>query len=728
MDSVTKKSRHLSDSARRAWRSALAAVLAVLLPALSAFAAPVTMTDIGFNALPGGKFEIRMKFDGAPPSPHSYTIDKPARIALDLPGVSSALAQKKHTLAFDNAQSVVVVESGGRTRVIVNLVEVAPYQATVEGNELVVSVGSGATGQYLTEGGGSIGTTVGTAAAHAGVHSGIKDFNFRRGANGEGRVELQLADPHADVDVRLEGNMIKVAFFDTTVPAELQRRYDVVDFATPVEMVDVSQAGSQASVGIKVTGEYDYLAYQADTTYVVAVKPLTRQEAEAKKKEFEFTGEKLSLNFQDIEVRAVLQLIADFTDLNLVASDTVTGRITLRLQNVPWDHALDLILKAKGLDKRQVGNVLMVAPAAEIAERERQEIETNRQLEELAPLQTEFIKIKYASAQDLFKLFGNRGSQNVATGASQNTDANRNQREASILSPRGQVIVDERTNSLMVTETAEKLEELRRLIKLIDVPIRQVLIEARIVIASTDFSQQIGVQWGGAGRDADGNKLWSIGGSQQTLSEVNNGDDITFPDALAVDLGVVGQGTSSVAIGFTSNDLLLNAELSALEASGRGEIVSQPKVITGDKQPATIQQGTEIPYQTSSASGETTVEFKDAVLKLDVTPHITPDGRVLMKLVINQDSVGEFINGEFGSQIPTIDTTALNTEVLVGNGETVVLGGVFQTEEIVSETKTPVLGDIPYVGRLFRKDVTETNKNETLIFITPRILSEKLID
>ena len=728
MDSVTKKSRHLPGTARRSWRAALAAVFAVLLPALSAFAAPVSMTDIGFNALPGGKFEIRMKFDGTPPSPQSYTIDKPARIALDLPGVASALEQKKHTLAFDNAQSVVVVESGGRTRVIVNLVEVAPYQASVEGNELVVSVGSGSSGQYLTDAGGSVGATMG-AASRAGVHSGIKDFNFRRGANGEGRIELQLADPKADVDVRLEGNMIKVSFFDTDVPAELQRRYDVVDFATPVEMIDVSQSGSQASVGIKVTGEYDYLAYQADTTYVVAVKPLTPQEAEAKKKEFEFTGEKLSLNFQDIEVRAVLQLIADFTDLNLVASDTVTGRITLRLQNVPWDHALDLILKAKGLDKRQVGNVLMVAPAAEIAERERQEIETNRQLEELAPLQTEFIKIKYANAQDLFKLFGNRGSQNVATGASQSGgDANRNQREASILSPRGQVIVDERTNSLMVTETAEKLEELRRLIKLIDVPIRQVLIEARIVVASTDFSQQIGVEWGGAGKDEDGNKIWSIGGSQNTLAEINNGEDITFPDALAVDLGVTGQGTSSIAIGFTSNDLLLNAELSALEASGNGEIVSQPKVITGDKQQATIRQGTEVPYQTSSASGETTVEFKDAVLQLDVTPHITPDGRVLMKLLINQDSVGEFINGEFGSQIPTIDTTALNTEVLVGNGETVVLGGVFQTEEIVSQTKTPVLGDIPYVGRLFRKDVTETSKNETLIFITPRILSEKLID
>jgi len=290
------------------------------------------------------------------------------------------------------------------------------------------------------------------------------------------------------------------------------------------------------------------------------------------------------------------------------------------------------------------------------------------------------------------------------------------------------VIVDERTNSLLVTETAEKLEEFRRLIKLIDVPVRQVMIEARIVVASTDFSQQLGVQWGGAGRDRDGNKLWGVGGSINTLSEINNGEDISFPDALVVDLGATGQGTSSIAVGFTNNSLLLQAELSALEASGHGEVISQPKVITGDKQQATIQQGTEIPYQKAASSGETTVEFKDAVLKLEVTPHITPDDRIMMKLNINQDEVGELVNGEFGSQIPTIDTTSLDTEVLVGNGDTIVLGGIFKMQEIVSQTKTPFLGDIPYVGRLFRKDVTDSQKTETLIFITPKILSDRVLD
>jgi len=706
---------------------AAAAFLALLMCSLSTNAAAVAMTDIGFNALPGGKFEVRMQFDGQPPSPQAYSIDKPARIALDLLGVSSKLAQKKHTLAFDNAQSVVVVESGGRTRVIVNLVELAPFETAVEGNELVVSVGSAEAGDYIKKGTGTFTELAGGAETASG-RSAISDFNFRRGEAGEGRVELQLSDPKVDVDVRLEGNTIKVAFLDTAVPEEIQRRYDVTDFATPVQTIDVDQLGSQVGIAINVTGDYDYLAYQADNSYVVSVKPLTRAEVEAKQKEFAFVGEKLSLNFQDIEVRAVLQLIADFTDLNLVASDTVSGRITLRLQNVPWDQALDLILKTKGLDKRQIGNVLMVAPAAEIAERERQELETNKQLEELAPLQTEFIKIKYADAQELFKLFSTRGDTGVATGEAERRGGTTRGREASILSPRGQVIVDERTNSLLVTETAEKLEEFRRLIKLIDVPVRQVMIEARIVVASTDFSQQLGVQWGGAGRDRDGNKLWGVGGSINTLSEINNGEDISFPDALVVDLGATGQGTSSIAVGFTNNSLLLQAELSALEASGHGEVISQPKVITGDKQQATIQQGTEIPYQKAASSGETTVEFKDAVLKLEVTPHITPDDRIMMKLNINQDEVGELVNGEFGSQIPTIDTTSLDTEVLVGNGDTIVLGGIFKMQEIVSQTKTPFLGDIPYVGRLFRKDVTDSQKTETLIFITPKILSDRVLD
>jgi type IV pilus assembly protein PilQ len=595
----------------------------------------------------------------------------------------------------------------------------------VDGNSLVVEVGNvPAFRDYIKEPESDT-ARAGEAKLTSKAAGSITALDFQRGEEGEGKLVLTLANPKVDVDVRLEGGEIKLVFLDTSVPENLQRRYDVVDFATPVQQVDVKAETNQASIGIKVTGDYDYLAYQADDIYVVSVKPLTEQELEAKKKEFAYVGDKLSLNFQDIDVRAVLQLIADFTDLNLVASDTVSGKITLRLQNVPWDQALELILKTKGLDKRQVGNVLMVAPAAEIAERERQEIETNKQLEELAPLQTEFIKVLYADAQELFELFDddNNGRGSDDDGPS----------TGSILSPRGSVIVDERTNSLLITETAEKLEEFRRLIKLIDVPLRQVLIEARIVIASSDFSKQLGVKWGGAKIGSINKNPFDVGGSLETLEDIGDGRSgsgpitIGFPDALGVDLGVATP-TSKIAIGYTSSDLLLQLELSALEASGHGEVVSQPKVITGDKQKASIESGTEIPYQTASSSGETTIEFKDAVLKLDVTPRITPDDRIIMTLKINQDSIGEFVDGEFGSQVPTIDTTELRTEVLVENGETVVLGGIFQTEDIEAVSKTPFLGDLPYIGRLFKRTTNSQTKTETLIFITPRILADQLLD
>jgi type IV pilus assembly protein PilQ len=443
-------------------------------------------------------------------------------------------------------------------------------------------------------------------------------------------------------------------------------------------------------------------------------------------------GEKLSLNFQDIEVRAVLQLIADFTSLNLVASDTVDGKITLRLQNVPWDQALDLVLKTKGLDKRQNGNVLMVAPAVEIAERERQEIENNKQIEELAPLQTEYIRIRYADAREMYKLFdgggGGGGGGQVST--------------TSMLSPRGSVIVDERTNSLLVTETAQKLQEFRRVVRLLDVPVRQVLVEARIVIANSSFDEELGVQWGASGVNFDGDDGVYFGGDTNSIIDSMNSfaqaaidsgngtpqsEPVVFPNALSVDLGVANP-TGSIAVGFINQDVSLQMELSALESQGRGEIVSQPKVITGDKQEAVIKSGSEIPYQESSANGETTIEFKEAVLKLQVTPSITPDDRIIMKLEINQDSIGDLVPTGDGGVVPTIDTTELTTQVLVGNGETVVLGGVFRTVDVESESKVPVLGDIPYLGRLFTQTSVTQEKTETLIFITPRILADTLID
>ncbi len=716
----------------RTLKLTLAGILSGLLTTLALAA---ELQDISFNSAPGGKFQIRMDFDQQPPEPAAYTIERPARIALDLPGVSSALEQKKFALSYGNAQSVVVLETSDRTRVVVNLVELSPYTSTVDGNSLLIEVGNSQVSDTFKEADSYIESKV---AAQGASSVGITHIDFQRGESGEGNVVVELSDDQVEVDVRFEGQKILIEFADANVPAQLQRRYDVTDFATPVIDFEVGESGSDTQISITPQGDYDYLAYQTDNVYVLSVRPLSDQEVEEQKRAFAFVGEKLSLNFQDIKVRSVLQLIADFTELNLVTSDSVGGSITLRLQDVPWDQALELILKTKGLDKRQVGNVLMVAPAAEIAERERQEIETLKQLEELSPLQTEFIRIRYANARELFKLFERDDDDDNEDAGAGST--------GSILSPRGRVVVDERTNALLITDTAEKIEEFRRLIANIDVPLRQVLVEARIVVATDNFDQQIGVQWGGGYADqGNGARIGVTGSLDSLLNEVGADDDeltsvfdfangtgsLQFPDANFVDLGIsdsIGQ-PQSFAVGFLDDGFALNAELSAIAAEGRGEVVSQPKIITGDKQEAEIKTGEEIPYVESSASGRSTIKFREAVLSLKVTPSITPDNRLILDLVIKQDSRSEdFVFGENNSQVPIILKNEISTQALVDNGKTIVLGGVFRESELQSETKVPLLGDIPVLGRLFKRTIVGNEKNELLIFITPRILTDRVLD
>jgi len=560
----------------------------------------------------------------------------------------------------------------------------------------------------------------------------LTDLQFRRSEAGEGLLILGLSHPSVEVNVFSEGSQVNLEFIAASVPESLLRRYDVTEFATPVSFVEVTTTEVGAQLELTTHGSYDYLAYQTDEEYILTVRPLAASEKNESYHELNYEGDRISLNFQNIEVRAVLQLIADFLELNLVASDTVSGSITLRLQNVPWDQALDLVLKAKGLDSRQTGNVLMVAPAQEIAERERQQIELNKHLAELAPLNTDFIRIHYARASEVVELF-KAGSEEGG----------------SLISGRGSVVVDERTNSIIVTDTAAKLAEIRNLVDRVDVPIRQVMIEAQIVITQTNLDQELGIEWGGGYIKPGDGDVVSVSGSREQVVALNNNiiagqtPALAYPlkdgpqggeqqpgqglGAALVDLGLTN-ATSGFAIGFTSDDLLLMAELSALEASGQGEVVSQPKIITGDKQQATIKSGTEVPYQEGAASGATTTAFKEAVLKLEVTPNITPDDRILLDLVVNQDSVGEFVPSGTGGLIPTIDTTELTTQVLVGNGETVVLGGVFKTEEITQVQKVPLLGDIPYLGTLFKSTANKSRKNETLIFITPRILYEAFFD
>ena len=687
--------------------------LVMSLVAGAAFAGPVVQ-DIQFSSRSGGKFEVRLEFNQMPPDFKIYAIEKPARIAVDFLDTSSNLDQKRYSLPYGNANKAVVLESGDRTRLVVELVKLVPYATRVEGNNLFLMVGQGGN-EYLksTRAPLQVSTSVVEVTDAA---SEIRDLQFQRTGDGEGKLTLELTNPKVDVNVFSEGGKVNVEFIDTTVAQRLMRRFDVTDFATPVDSVDVNTTVHGVTLVLKTTGDFDYLAYQADNQYVISVKPLSKKEAERRKSEFTYVGERISLNFQDIEVRAVLQLIADFTGLNLVASDTVSGRITLRLQNVPWDQALDLVLKTKGLDKRQVGNVLMVAPGAEIAERERQQIEANRQIAELAPLRSEFLRIRYANAQDIVGLF-QAGSEDGG----------------SLTSPRGSVVVDVRTNSIIVTDTDAKLAEIRDLLALVDIPVRQVMIEARIVIAQSDATKSLGIEWGGGYLDKSDDNIVSVSGdTANTVSLIDSAIDgtlasVSYPGALLVDLGV-DAATSGFAIGFASSDLFLTAELSALEAEGEGEVVSQPKVITGDKQEASIKSGVEIPYQESSDSGATTTAFKEAVLALFVTPNITPDDRIILDLKVNQDTVGQLVPTGGGGVIPSINTTQLETQVLVGNGETVVLGGVFKTEDVESVQKVPFFGDIPYIGAFFRTETQLHTKRETLIFITPRILADTLLD
>ncbi len=673
----------------------------------------VTMESINFSSLPGDRTEIRMEFDGTPPEPTGYTIEQPARIVLDLPGVVSSLDEKHHNLGIGNARRVSVVSTKDRTRAIVNLTQLVSYEASVQGNTLILMVGTG----------GASGTPMASSAAAAaddsrpaptgstGSGSEIANVDFRRGEGGEGRVILTLSNPKVPVNVTGEAGKIRVEVRNTSLPRELQRRLDVTDFATPVRIIDAMQEGDHTVFTVSATGNYDYLAYQADNTMSIDVTPVTEEELEARDNVFKYTGEKLSLNFQDIEVRAVLQLIADFTDLNLVASDTVSGRITLRLKNVPWDQALELILKTKGLDQRQVGNVLLVAPAAEIAAREKLELENQKQISELAPLRTDFVQIRYASASELFNLFNSAGTNGQT-----------------MLSERGSVIVDERTNAIILTDTADRLEEFRRVISQLDVPVRQVLIEARIVTATANFSEQMGILWGGGGINQNGDTSIRYGGSSETLVELSNiladgTGDISRPGDLVVDLGVTQAGASSIGIGITRANYLVDLEISALATDGHAEVVARPKVITADKSPAVIESGVEIPYQEATSSGATSTSFKDAVLSLEVTPQITPDDRIIMQLNVKQDTVGAIFNG-----VPSINTNEIQTEVLVDNGQTVVLGGIFQTDKNISTTKTPFLGDLPYVGTLFKRTTERDDKTELLIFITPRIIADALTD
>lgn len=684
------------------------AFIAVFIAMMAAQVSAVTLNDIRFSSLPGDVTKIELEFDGAPPQVNGYTIEKPARISIDLPNTTSSLKAKKHQIGTGNARSAMVLPTKDRTRVVVNLVSLVNYTTEVSGNTLIVSVGESESAQSFSK--VAADSEYGSDRDQGSMK--VVNVDFRRGELGDGQIQVMLNDDRAAANVRREGGKIIAELDSVALPEGLQRRLDVTDFATPVKFVDAKFEDGKTIITIDPTSdEIDFLTYQTDKLLSINVSELPEEQIEERKKQFPFTGEKLSLNFQNIEVRAVLQLIADFTGLNLVASDTVQGSITLRLQNVPWDQALDLVLKTKALGKRQMGSVLLIAPAEEIAAREKIELEAVKQVEELAPLITEYMQLKYAKAVDIAKLLNS---------------------EEGLLSARGNAVVDERTNTLLMKDTAANLERVREAVNLLDVPVRQVLIEARIVVASTNVGEEMGIKWGGAGFKNNGDNWQTFGGSTQTISEANqilfdrasdgsSDQNIDLGAANIVNLGVSNPAATSFAVGYQTADYLLDLELSAIETDGKAEIVSQPRVITADGQMAAIESGTELPYLQASSSGATSISFRKAVLRLEVTPQITPDDRIIMDLIVNQDSVGEDTAAG-----PAINTNEVETQVLVDNGETVVLGGIFRSEQVTTITKTPFLGDLPLIGALFRNTAHSDTKTELLVFITPRLVKDSL--
>lgn len=717
-------------------RLSISLLVALLSPA--ALAANLQALDVA--ALPGDRVELKLSFDEPVAAPRGYTIEQPARIALDLPGVANKLGVKNRELGMGNARSVTVVEAKDRTRLIINLTNLSPYNTRTEGNNLFVQVGTGVATSATATAAAPVSAPAAAPARPAqaatpvaaptapkvfsAVNKSISNIDFQRGEQGEGNIVINLSDASVSPDIQERGGKIILNFNRTQLPEALRVRLDVKDFATPVQFVSASGTGDDASIVIEPIGAFDYLAYQTENKLTLSVKPLTQEDADKRQAErFAYTGEKLSLNFQDIDVRSVLQLIADFTDLNLVASDTVAGNITLRLQNVPWDQALDLVLKTKGLDKRQVGNVLLVAPAEEIAARERQELESQKQIAELAPLRRELIQVNYAKAADMAKLF-----QSVTSA------------EGGVPDDRGSITVDERTNSIIAYQTQERLDELRRIVAQLDVAVRQVLIEARIVEANVNYSKDLGVRWGGALNAGNGWRTFGKNGNigvededgfscgpfdgRCTLPVTGGTGGSGGSPTPFVDMGALSS-TSGIGIGFISNSAIIDLQLSAMESSGNGEVVSQPKVVTSDKETAKILRGQEIPYQEASSSGATTTSFKEAALSLEVTPQITPDNRIIMEVKVNKDSAD--YDRRIGAGAPPINKNEVNAKVLVSDGETIVIGGVFENTQSKAVQKVPFLGDVPYIGRLFRRDFVNDNKTELLVFITPRIMNSSAV-
>ena len=697
----------------------------VLAGVLGTFAGTAWAADqpalqaIDVQPLPGQQLQITLRLSGPAPQPLSFTIDNPARISFDLPNTTLALASRRIDVHASGLDTILAAETKGRTRLVLNLDKLVPYDTRVDGNNIIVMLG----GSAARASAGAAPSGAVAAGGGGGVRE-LRAIDFRRSTDGAGRVIVKLSDPHMHVNLHQIGDQVVVDFSDASVPANLMRRYDASDFGTPIRGFDVTRVGNGSRISITASGDYEQLAYQSDDQYVVEIAP-RRKAANAQEERPVYTGERLTLNFQDIETRAVLQLLADASGQNIVVSDSVSGNVTLRLQNVPWDQALDIVLRTKGLDKRRQDNVIIVAPQAELASREKAELAARKDVQELAPLRSEYLQVNYAKAQDMAALI--------------KTQTN------SLLSARGSVAVDERTNTLLLQDTAERLADVRRLVATLDIPVRQVLIEARIVIVNNDFERSLGARFGlsnyqkygstglvttsgtAAGTDqAIGSALTNLAGSppgNPTIYPISVPTGSAASNRYNVNLPVTS-AAGTIALGILGNNFIVDLELSAAQAETQANIISSPRVITANQKEAIIEQGVEIPYQQSASSGATTIQFKKAVLSLKVKPQITPDNRIILDLDVKDDAVGTVVVTSGGVNVPSIDTREITTQVLVNDGQTVVLGGILSTTQREDDTKVPYLGDIPVLGHLFKNTIHKDDKDELMIFITPKIVRE----
>ena len=664
------------------------------------------LIGLDYSVMTGNAVQLVFTFDENAIEPRAFTIDEPARIALDFADTVNSLRQRNLQVGIGTMQSIISASSQGRTRVVLNLTQKTNYVTSINGNQMTLTLAGSAQSSLASSQANATTTPASITSPQAGIAKGITNIDFKRGPNGEGRIILNLTSTSISTDVWRENNTVYVELIGSLLPEELQRRMDVSDFATPISNIDTVQDGANIKMTISSSGDFEHLAYQTDRIYTIEVAPISKEEEEEKKKtKFGYTGDRLSLNFQDIEVRSVLQLLADFTGLNLVVSDSVAGNLTLRLKNVPWDQAMDIILKTKGLSQRRAGNVILIAPTDEIAAREKLELESRKQVEELERLRTEFMRVNYAKAAEMAELL--------------------NQKDNAILSARGSVSVDIRTNTLLVKDTNSSLASVRQLLTELDIPVRQVLIESRVVIANDDFSKELGVRFG-VSRDSLTNG--TVGDTAVTAGNLNGITDLvnnnTFSaiDGLNVNLPVLNPaGSFALALAKLPLGTLLEMELSAAQIEGRGEVVSSPRVITADAHTAKIEQGVEIPYL-SLDDGTATLKFRKAVLSLEVTPQITPDDRVIMDLDVHKDAIGETVNFQGGLSAPSIDTRNVQSQLLVDNGQTVVLGGIYETVKTKQVSRVPFFSDLPIIGALFKSSITVDDRSELLIFVTPKIL------